>query len=1069
MIGKKNFEKGFIMEVKRKISPAYTLLTTFFFLISLDQCPLFSKGNHILHTSTSLVIGETGSIIVTDELTPVPLVNAYSDPVIIIGGISRLGSHLTTMRVQNVLPTQFSLRLMDWECHNPAHGPERVSYMVVEAGSYILPGGKKLIAQNYTDVDHNWTTRLFPGAFDERPIIFGQCITELESAPVVVDFDKTYLEKDRFRVRLKEGSTSDFTHVFEEISIVAIERGNYGEDSLSFLSGEDNLVVGNSRIQINLPEIEEDMGVFLGGIQGSTSETPAVINYRFIDSNRISLALDFERCAGSVDSLMEEINYLYFSKPGNVCVTSENNTPIPPNSIEAVIKADFLRGESPLEVNFDGSFSATFSNVLTNYFWDFGDGNTGTNPQVTHTYQEVGTYRSTLVVTDREGRTDSASVLIEVTSTSPPNQNPVAVFTANPLFGDPPLLVVFDASASLDLDGNIVAYKWNMGDGTNKEGVILTHLYETKGRFPIELVTIDNQGGTDTSRIVIQVGRDLSPPIASFTPNAVRGKIPFAIFLDGTLSNDSDGKIVEYSWRINEITVGSEETLAFEFSLEGIYKIQLIVKDNDGLADTAGISVEAFQGNLRPIASFSYFNEPGTLTYQFDASTSLDPDGKLQKYDWFIETGISQSIPIFSYTFLDTGTYTIKLIVTDDSLAQDTMVRQIQVIGQTKEINNSPLKTCGDTSFIIGEVGFTSATDQWANVKLKNAYRNPVIITGGLNRKGGHRTTIRVQNVNPSGFDVRLIDWECLNPNHNPERVNYMVLESGSYILPNGKKIIAGNYGLVSEVWENRLFSSSFSDLPIMFAQCISENESSPVVVQLDKDSLTNKQFRLRIRESLVSDSVHTQERVSVVGIEKGMYSDSVFSFETGTKDLLLDPTPQAFAVKGSYSEQPILIGGIQSARENLAATLNFRDLRDDSIKLFLDYEACSTVLNYEQIELGNYLLFGEVGNIFACSVSNNEENEDLKDPEGDATVLEPELKFAISPVPTKSSLTLEIFEVDSEQYSYEIINYAGQRVNIGTANQGVNQLSLDELSTGMYVIRVYSNVKTSSKEFIVY
>ncbi|MEM9722244.1 MAG: T9SS type A sorting domain-containing protein, partial [Bacteroidota bacterium] len=382
--------------------------------------------------------------------------------------------------------------------------------------------------------------------------------------------------------------------------------------------------------------------------------------------------------------------------------------------------------------------------------------------------------------------------------------------------------------------------------------------------------------------------------------------------------------------------------------------------------------------------------------------------------------------------------------------------------------DTSKAKACGDSSWVIGEVGSAITTDEWTRVEFQNQYFNPVVITGGLNRKGGHRTTVRVNNLTNTGFDIRLIDWECLNPNHSPEKLNYLVIESGGYILPNGKKIVAGNYGLVNQVWSNRLFTSSFRELPILLAQCVTEKESSPVVVQMDKDSLTNKQFRLRIRESLVADSVHTNERVSVIGIEKGFFTDSLFSFETGSKDLILSPLPLSVAVKGTYLGKTVFFGGIQTTQEEIAATINFRDLADDSIKIFLDYEVCRGLPNSQQEEFGNFLLFGEAGNIYACAKATPDEGEGLEDPNQDASILMPDLKFTLAPIPTDGSLTLNILEVDSENYQYEIINYAGQRVYSGTARIGVNQLRLESLSKGMYIIRVLSNIKASSQEFVV-
>ena len=47
--------------------------------------------------------------------------------------------------------------------------------------------------------------------------------------------------------------------------------------------------------------------------------------------------------------------------------------------------------------------------------------------------------------------------------------------------------VVVDASSSTDVDGTIVGYTWNMGDGTISSGAVYTHTYGVPGTYTIKL------------------------------------------------------------------------------------------------------------------------------------------------------------------------------------------------------------------------------------------------------------------------------------------------------------------------------------------------------------------------------------------------------------------------------------------------------------------------------------------------------------------------------------------------------------------------------------------------------
>ncbi|MEM2465893.1 MAG: PKD domain-containing protein [Candidatus Bathyarchaeia archaeon] len=88
------------------------------------------------------------------------------------------------------------------------------------------------------------------------------------------------------------------------------------------------------------------------------------------------------------------------------------------------------------------------------------------------------------------------------------NQPPVASFTYHPT--DPLIyeIVTFDASASYDLDGSIVSYTWDFGDGnvTTVTDPIITHVYTTAAstvNYTVTLTVTDNEGLTgSTSQIV---------------------------------------------------------------------------------------------------------------------------------------------------------------------------------------------------------------------------------------------------------------------------------------------------------------------------------------------------------------------------------------------------------------------------------------------------------------------------------------------------------------------------------------------------------------------------------------
>ena len=91
-----------------------------------------------------------------------------------------------------------------------------------------------------------------------------------------------------------------------------------------------------------------------------------------------------------------------------------NHSPI------AVIDADPTEGAAPLAVRFDASFSRDpDGDAITDYQWEFGDGQTGSGQVVHHTYEGAGEYWAGLTVTDDSGAIGTTSALITVEAAAP--------------------------------------------------------------------------------------------------------------------------------------------------------------------------------------------------------------------------------------------------------------------------------------------------------------------------------------------------------------------------------------------------------------------------------------------------------------------------------------------------------------------------------------------------------------------------------------------------------------------------------------------------------------------------
>jgi parallel beta-helix repeat protein len=158
-------------------------------------------------------------------------------------------------------------------------------------------------------------------------------------------------------------------------------------------------------------------------------------------------------------------------------------------------------------VVFDASGSSDPDGNINFYRWNFGDGTSeilDSSPE--HKYSEPGTYEVTLTVIDNDGTSAIGTTMVIITE-FPTSFEPVADI-GGPYYGEAGKIVSFNGSDSYDLDGTIVNYTWNFGDGTKDYGVNTNHVYAAAGEYAVTLTVTDNESlvGSESTTATI------SPP-----------------------------------------------------------------------------------------------------------------------------------------------------------------------------------------------------------------------------------------------------------------------------------------------------------------------------------------------------------------------------------------------------------------------------------------------------------------------------------------------------------------------------------------------------------------------------
>ncbi|MEM7037219.1 MAG: PKD domain-containing protein, partial [Bacteroidota bacterium] len=231
-------------------------------------------------------------------------------------------------------------------------------------------------------------------------------------------------------------------------------------------------------------------------------------------------------------------------------------------------------------------FTANFTNTSTGtningYSWDFGDGNTSTQTNPSHTYAAVGTYTVCLIVTDTCGADTSCQSL---TIGCP---NPMADFN----YSVSNLTATF---SDISTGTSISAWSWDFGDGTNSSLQNPVHTYTSGGTYTVCL-TITDACGTDTSCKQVSVG---CPALnAAFNTN-LNG-------LNAAFTDLSVGSVTSWQWDFGDGNGSTQTNPNHIYATAGTYTVCLAVSDGCS-SDTTCTSITTNAGGCTgPVGSFT--------------------------------------------------------------------------------------------------------------------------------------------------------------------------------------------------------------------------------------------------------------------------------------------------------------------------------------------------------------------------------------------------------------------------------------------------------------------------------
>lgn len=307
-------------------------------------------------------------------------------------------------------------------------------------------------------------------------------------------------------------------------------------------------------------------------------------------------------------------------------------------------------------------FTSQSSSTGLSYSWDFGDTNTSTAPNPSHTYGSVGDYTVILDVSDG---TCTNSVEQNITIFDEPIPTftlPAGVICTNQA-------VFIENTTTGDFGGN-ETWQWQ------EDGLTVSTDRDFVGSF--------NDGGITGFKLIASIPgctNELAQnidvqqgPIPSFTvDDACQGALM-------NFSNESSGNIISYLWDFDNGFTSNLENPALEYSSAGSFDVSLTVESDVGCVTTTENLVTVYSN---PLVQFSNELSCSQDITQFNDLSTVD-DANIVSWRWdFDDPGSgsnSSTDQNATHIFSGPGNFDVELVATSVFGCEDSLTQVIPVL-----------------------------------------------------------------------------------------------------------------------------------------------------------------------------------------------------------------------------------------------------------------------------------------------------------------------------------------------------------------------------------------------------
>ena len=417
--------------------------------------------------------------------------------------------------------------------------------------------------------------------------------------------------------------------------------------------------------------------------------------------------------------------------------------------------------------------------TLTNYAWDYGNGNTNLvnpTPASSYSYNTAGNYIVTLTVTSSAGCTNSATQAVDVW------ERPYANISSGVACVGRPISLT---SNELAVSAPITNYEWDFNNSPSSieaSGSQVSYTFTTAGIQTVNLVVTSNQGCKNTFSKTIYINYNPKPNF--YAPKRAGCSDLCIPIIDSTQAIPGPSKNSQWEWNFGaspsiQLNQSGTQTVCFSNTSNTLlkyYNLKLIVRTDSGCVDSIS-KLNYVKVYPNPKADFEWVGKDGTILTPFISfqNTSLG----YSNFWWYFndEFNVVDSVnnnPMHNYNADVPRSYNVFLAVRNQYGCKDTINKNVDINPEYTFYIPNTFTPDGDgvnetfTGYGIGVKGFKMwIYDRWGemlyytedikkgwdatvkgqkNKEKEDVYTYKVIVTDLLNKQHnytGHVTLLK--------------------------------------------------------------------------------------------------------------------------------------------------------------------------------------------------------------------------------------------------------------------------------------------------------------------------------------